>query len=173
MDVESTSVSGIWWRQIPAGGDVHHRPDPPADSRWQRGEVIDALYFADAEDTAWAEWYRALAESGLPPQQALPRDLWRWEISLPDVVDLSTPDKLESVGLPMPTPTRSQWPAFQEVGEALHAEGWPALIAPSAARSGGLVLCLFRAERIVPGATPMPPPRTVDEPPRVPQGMTT
>jgi hypothetical protein len=158
MDVESTSVSGIWWRQIPAGGDVHHQPDPPADSRWQRGEVIDALYFA---------------ESGLPPQQALPRDLWRWEISLPDVVDLSTLEKLESVGLPMPTPTRSQWPAFQEVGEALHAEGRPALIAPSAARPGRRVLCLFRAERIVPGGTPMPPPRTIDEPPRVPLGMTT
>jgi hypothetical protein len=108
MDVEGTSVSGIWWRQIPAGRDVNHQPDPPADSRWQRGEVTDALYFAESEETAWAEWYRALAESGLPPHQALPRDLWRWELSLPDVADLSAPERLKRVGLPIPTPARSQ-----------------------------------------------------------------
>jgi RES domain-containing protein len=172
MDVETTSISGIWWRQIPGGGDVHHQPDPPADSRWQRGELIDALYLADSEDTAWAEWYRALAESGLPPRQALPRDLWHWEISLPDVADLSTPKKLERVGLPAPTPAMSQWPAFQAVGEELYAEDRPALLAPSAARPDGQVLCLFRPERIVPGATPVPPPQSYEEPPSVPQGMT-
>jgi len=173
MDVEGTSVSGIWWRHIPSGGDVHYRPDPPADSRWQRGEVIDAIYLADAEETAWAEWYRALAESGLPPQQALPRDLWRWEISLPDVADLSTPEKLERVGLQTPTPSRRRWPAFQEVGEILHADGWLALLAPSAARPEGRVLCVFREEQTVAGATPIPPPRKFDEPPSVPRGMTT
>lgn len=173
MDVASTSISGIWWRQIPGGGDVHHAPDPPADSRWQRGEIIDALYFAEAEETAWAEWYRALAESGLPPKQALPRDLWSWEIALSRVADLSTPEKLQGVGLPSPTPARSQWPAFQRVGEALWGEGWPALIAPSAARSEGKVLCVFRERRTVPGTTPLPPPQTHVEPPRVPQGMTT
>ena len=173
MDVGSTSVSGIWFRQIPAGGDVHREPDPPADSRWQRGEVVDALYFAESEETAWAEWYRVLAESGLPPKQALPRDLWRWEIALPQVADLSTPEKLERVGLPSPTPARSQWSAFQRVGEALWEEGWPALIAPSAARQEGRVLCVFRDARIVPGTTPVPPPRAHEEPPRLPQGMTT
>lgn len=164
MDVETTSISGIWWRQIPAGGDVHYEPDPPADSRWQKGEVVDALYFADAEETAWAEWYRALAESGLPPGQALPRDLWRWEIGLPDVADLSTPEKLEKVGLPALAPTRNQWADYQAVGESLYTEGWPALLAPSAARPDGRVLCLFRAQRIVPGATPIPPPQTYEDP---------
>jgi RES domain-containing protein len=173
MDVETTSISGIWWRQIPGGGDVHYEPDPPADSRWQKGEVVDAHYFADTEDTAWAEWYRAIAESGLPPGQALPRDLWQWEISLPDVADLSTTEKLNKVGLKAPSPTRNQWPECQAVGEALYAEGWPALLAPSAARPDGRVLCLFRAERIVAGATPVPPPQTYEDPPRVPQGMTT
>ena len=173
MDVASTSISGIWWRQIPGGGDVHHEPDPPADSRWQRGEVVDALYFAESEETAWAEWYRVLAESGLPPKQALPRDLWRWEISLPKVADLSTPEKLETVGLQLPTPATSQWSAFQQVGETLWEEGCPALIAPSAARREGRVLCVFRDARTVPGTTPIPPPKPFGEPPQVPRGMTT
>jgi RES domain-containing protein len=173
MDVEGASLSGIWWRQIPGGGDVHYEPDPPADSRWQRGDVIDALYFAESEETAWAEWYRVLAESGLPPHQALPRDLWRWEISLPDVADLSTEEKLQQVGLEPPRPTRSRWPAFQAVGEALHEEGWPALVAPSAARPEGRVLCIFRSKRTVAGATPLPPPQSYSQPPQVPRGMTT
>lgn len=173
MDVETTSISGIWWRHIPGGGDVHYEPDPPADSRWQRGDVVDALYLADSEDTAWAEWYRALAETGLPPQQALPRDLWRWEISLPNVADLSTPEKLGQVGLPRPTPARNQWPAFQQLGEALYTDGCPAVLSPSAARPDAQVLCLFRPERIVPGAVPIPPPETFAEPPFVPQGMRT
>jgi RES domain-containing protein len=173
MQVAGRAVSGIWRRHIPTGGDVHYQADPPADYRWQRGSTVEALYFADGEETAWAEWYRATAELGVPPSQLLPRDMWEWEISLPDVADLSTSDRLAKLGLPLPKPTRKEWPEFQDVGEALHAEGWPALVAPSAARSQGLVLCVFRESAIVPGTLPVPPPTTYDEPPYVPKGMST
>lgn len=113
MDIDSTTVSGTWLRHIPAGGDVFYEPPDPADNRWQRGSVVEGLYFADGEATVWAEWYRALAEVGLPPQQGLPRDLWQWEISLADVADLSDDDRLTRVGLPALLPTRLQWPTFQ------------------------------------------------------------
>ena len=73
MDVDATALSGTWFRHIPAGADVHYQPPDPADNRWQRGAVVDALYFADSERTAWAEWYRHLAEAGLTPSQGLPR----------------------------------------------------------------------------------------------------
>lgn len=158
LDVDSTPVGGTWWRQIPAGLHVWHRPDEPADGRWQRGEVVEGFYLAESPETAWAEWYRYLAEVGLPPEQALPRELWRWEVSLPEVADLSTDAKLRRVGLHTPKPTRDDWSRFQSVGEALFGEGWPGLIAPSAARPDqGQVLCLFRATREVPGARPVPP----------------
>ncbi|HEY5942678.1 MAG TPA: RES family NAD+ phosphorylase [Solirubrobacterales bacterium] len=173
MEVVGQPVSGVWSRHIPGGGDVHYWADPPADNRWQRGSVDDALYFASDEDTAWAEWYRAAAELGLPPSQLMPRDMWDWEISLPDVADMSTAKRLAKVGLALPEPTHSEWPEFQEVGEELHAEGWPALVAPSAARPQGLVLCVFRGSAIVPGTRPVPPPTTHDEPPYVPKGMST
>lgn len=173
LDVDSASLSGTWWRQIPAGGDVFHEPEDPADNRWQRGAVIEGLYFADSEVTLWAEWYRALAEAGLPPQHGLPRDVWKWEISLRDVADLSTEDRLARVGLPPPEPTRRQWSAFQQVGEDLHRGKWPAVVAPSAARPDGQVLCVFRTTREVPGIRPIPPPMTVDDPPAVPSGLRT
>ena len=107
MDVESTSVTGRWWRHIPTGGDILHRPTDPADGRWQRGEVVEGLYLAESPDTAWAEWYRALAEAGVPPRQGLPRDLWACEVSLPKVADLTDDARLARVGLPTLTPRRN------------------------------------------------------------------
>lgn len=152
---------------------MHYKPPDPADNRWQRGSVVDALYFADSEETAWAEWYRYLAEVGLAPQQALPRDLWRWEISLPDVGDLTDDSRLARVGLPPLEPTSRQWPTFQPVGEQLCQAGWPAVVSASAARPVGRTLCVFRSAREVPGTRPIPPPATVATPPRVPIGLRT
>jgi hypothetical protein len=173
LDVDTTALAGIWWRQIPAGADVHYRPPDPPDFRWQRGSVVEAVYFADSQQTVWAEWYRYLAEVRLPPRQALPRDLWRWEISLPEVADLSDDARLARAELPPLEPTRLQWPTFHPVGEQLHKKGWPALVSSSAARPEGRVLCVFRTARVVPGTEPIPPPTRVDEPPALPTGMRT
>jgi hypothetical protein len=49
----------VWWRHVPTGADVYFEPPDPADNRWQRGTIVEALYFADSEATVWAEWYRA------------------------------------------------------------------------------------------------------------------
>jgi hypothetical protein len=173
LDVDATAVSGVWWRHIPAGADVDYEPPDPADNRWQRGTIVEGLYFADCEATAWAEWYRYLAEAAMAPKQGLPRDLWRWEISLPQVADLSDDDRLARAGLPALEPSRRQWPTFQPVGEALHGEGWHALVSASAARPEGQTLCVFRKATRVPGTRPLPPPTTVTEPPTVPTGMRT
>lgn len=173
MDVDSTPLSGTWLRHIPEGGDVLYEPDVPADNRWQRGTVVEALYFADSEPTAWAEWYRYLAEASLPPRAGLPRDLWGWEISLPDVADLSDNDRLGRVGLPELRPTRQQWSEFQPIGEQLYAEGWAALVSASAARPQGRVLCVYRTQTQPLGTTPLPPPTTVADAPMVPTGLRT
>ena len=89
MDVASVALAGVWFRQIPVGADPLSRPPDPPDGRWQRASVIGAIYFADSPATAWAEWYRALAEAAIPPAMALPRDLWQWEIDLPRVADVA------------------------------------------------------------------------------------
>jgi RES domain-containing protein len=166
-------MSGTWWRHVPAGADPRHEPADPANSRWQRGSVVGALYLADSEETAWAEWYRYLAEAGASPRVALPRDLWRWEISLSRVADLTTEDRLARVRLSRPRPTRLDWPAFQDVGERLHRDGWAALVSVSAARPAGLALCLFSGTCTPADARPLPPPTRVDDPPLVPPGLRT
>ncbi|MBI5477559.1 MAG: RES family NAD+ phosphorylase [Deltaproteobacteria bacterium] len=174
LDVDSASVAGVWWRHIPGGGEVHYRAPHPADGRWQRGAVVEALYFADSPETAWAEWYRFLAEFALRPTEQMPRDLWRWRVTLPRVADLRGFRRLQRVGLQVPPPGRAGWGPFQQVGEALHREGWPALIAPSAARPDvGRILCVLRTTRIVAGVRPVPPPRRLRKPPAPPTGMRT
>jgi RES domain-containing protein len=174
MEVARVGVRGTWWRQIPGGGDVFYEPEEPADGRWQRGEIIEGLYFADSEGTAWAEWYRFLAEAGLPPNQALPRDLWKWRIDLADVADLSSADKLAAAGLAAPRPGRRDWPSCQLASMALWQEGCRGVLAPSAARpESGLVLCVFRNRRHEEGTEPVPPPTSYAVPPLVPLGLRT
>jgi hypothetical protein len=173
LDVDATHVAGRWIKHAYPGAPPLAPRVPPPDTRWQRGDVVDALYLAADEQTAWAEWYRHLAERGLPPNQQVPRDLWSWDVDVV-VADLSGASQLARVQLLTPRPGRRTWPAYQQIGERLASDGWAGLLAPSAARPEHLVLCLFRtAAGTVPAARPLPPPRRVDEPPAPPTGMTT
>lgn len=149
------------------------RASPARDGRWQRGETVEGFYLADGPDTAWAEWYRALAELALRPAAALPRDLWRYEVRVDDVADLTDEAKLRAVGLEAPRPDRRTWPPFQDLGERLFRKGFRGVLAPSAARPAHRTLCLFRTQATVPGLLPLRPPETVREPPPPPRGMRT
>jgi hypothetical protein len=122
--VQRVSAAGSWWRQTPHGTDPLWLASPPSSGRWQRGATIAAIYLADEEPTAWAEWYRVLAEIALPPTHGMPRDLWRWTIAVNDIADLSTPAKLARLDLPIPRarpanlaaiPSRRRGPAPQGI----------------------------------------------------------
>jgi hypothetical protein len=175
LDVDSVVVGGIWLRHVPHGSPPDGRPPIVPDGRWQRGTVVDALYLAGDDDCMWSEWYRHLAESGIPPLRALPRDVWRFAVADTEVADLSTEERLKAVGLAVPPPGRRTCPPYQTVGEQLHSEGWLGLLAPSAARPKSRVLCIFidLGEPFPADVTPQPPPEVVDEPPVVPTGLRT
>lgn len=173
LDADPTTVSGRWLRHLPAGVSPASRPQPPADSRWQRGEIVDAFYLASSAACAWAEWYRHLAEAAIPPQFALPRDLWRYDIAPLEVADLRRTDRLARVGLSVPRPGRRGWPQFQAVGEQLAREGWAGLIAPSAARPRDHVLVVFLHGETVPPEVASTSYIRVSEPPAPPTGMRT
>jgi RES domain-containing protein len=172
LDVPSVAVRGHWVKHTYPGSPPLPERDPPPDNRWQHGDIVDALYLADAEETAWAEWYRHLAERMIPPLAQMPRELWTWRVDV-EVADLSTPQNLAAVGLSPPAPDRHNWRAYQNVGEQLSKAGWTGLLAPSAARPDGKVLCLFRDPQGVHGAKPLPPPRRITDPPPPPTGLRT
>ena len=173
LDVDAGTVRDVFVRHIPHGADPLHQPSHPADGRWQRGRLIEAWYVADEPGTAWAEWYRALAGTGVSPVHTLPRDLWRWRIDLDRVALLDSDERLARTGLAAPLPASAQWPAFQAVGEALHSEGFAALLVASAARPEHRNLVVFRPQRLVAGCTPQPPPMKIDVAPPVPRGLRT
>jgi RES domain-containing protein len=108
----------------------------------------------------------------VPPLAQMPRELWTWEVKV-EVADLSTPERLAAIGLAPPAPGRHAWLAYQRLGERLRREGWAGLLAPSAARPAGQILCLFRDKNGVRGAEPLPPPLRVAEPPPPPTGLQT
>jgi RES domain-containing protein len=176
-NVQSTSVRGVLFRHVPAGGNPLFQPEHPADGRWQRGEIVEGFYLAASEQTAWAEWYRALAELAVPPMRQMPRELWRFDVHVEEIADLSSAKELATVGLPSPVPARSQWPRFQMVGEALESAGWPGVLYPSASQAERLedshALCLFRHTPEIPGVAPLGPPTRYDEPPAPPSGLRT
>jgi RES domain-containing protein len=173
LDVDRVPVRGTWWRQVRSGLDPLELRDPRADGRWQRGRSVGAVYLADEADTAWAEWYRALAELALPPTAWLPRDLWQVEVSLDEVADLSDEGRLRRVGLDPLQPDRVAWPPYQDAGAAIWREGCQGLIAPSAARPDNLVLCVFERDGELPGLGTRIGPAVVEEPPVPPRGLRT
>lgn len=144
-----------------------------ADGRWQRGEVVRALYLADSEETAWAEWIRHTAELGLAPDRRLPRRTWQYRVRVSEIADLTAPGVLEAHGIDSLRPTRRQWHETQPVGRAYWTAGASGLLAPSAAHEGHRVLALFRATPEVRGVTPVRPPADHDRLPYIPTGLRT
>jgi RES domain-containing protein len=169
-------VQGTWWRITRAATDPLFLTDEPADGRWQRGRIVRALYLGDSEETVWAEWYRHSAEAGVPPDQRLPRAIWRLEVDVDGIADLTTPGILAGEGIARLDPTRRQWPKTQPIGESLWREGARGVLAPSAARDGGRVLAIFRpapATTAMEGIQPVPPPRRFTRLPALPAGLRT
>ena len=138
-------VRGAWSRHVRAGeaglasgrggrGGRFHRPGQPA------------VYLADSDATAWAEWYRWLAEQAYPPEQGLPRDLHRMAVDLDTVIDLSSAAARRTAGVPeRMRPAHSQWAAFQDKADEFRAAGAQGVLYSSAARTRSLCLCVFEA----------------------------
>jgi len=172
MDVDAIAVSGAWIRHAPHRSSLLGRAGERIDGRWQHADVAGGLYLADEPATATAEWYRWLAERGLPPSRATPHDHHIWNIDVA-IADLSDHARLAAVGLAPPQPSLRMWPAYQTVGDALYQDGWAGLLVPSAARPQSLIVCIFNdVDWPPPGCTPSHAVEIADVPPP-PTGMTT
>ena len=67
------------------------------------------------------EWYRHLAELGIPPNRQMPRDLWTWVVDV-EVGDLADEARLERVGLEPPRPAHRVLALFRRGGSVAGAQ---------------------------------------------------
>ena len=136
--------------------------------------MVRAVYLADCEDTAWAEWMRAIAEAGIDPATSFPRSVFTLDVDVTGIADLRTPAKLRRVaGVRTMQPTRRRWPVTQPVGDNLWRAGAHGIVAPSAAHGGHEVLTLFRTAVAVPGLVERGAATTYLTMPRIPTGLRT
>jgi RES domain len=127
---------------------------------------------ADTPETAWAEWYRALAARAQKPEDDVPRELYEIAVDLDDVVDLSSTRLRNDAGLPTRMhPSESQWLRFQRFATAMRAEGAPGVLYASAARTRALCLCVFEAG--LPGLRAVGEPVRMIAAPAPPRGLRT
>ena len=171
LAVDPVHAGGEWIRHAPHRSDLLGRAATPTDGRWQHGEHVPGLYLAEDTATAVAEWYRFLAELGIPPSRAVPHDHHVWRLDL-ELADLTSTRQLASIGLDPPRPGRATWPPYQDIGETLWREGWAGLLAPSASRPDGRIACIFAARWPPEHCTPIRANEITETPPP-PQGMTT
>ena len=110
----------------------------------------------------------------MPPQSRLPRAMWRFDVDLDGVADLTDAEVLAGHGINSLQPTRRQWSKTQPIGEGYWRRVGPGVLVPSAAHAGGRVLVVFRPTDEPPvGVSAKPRPRTYAELPPLPTGLRT
>lgn len=135
--------AGIGWRQQsprhdPLSGDGAQL----AGGRFNPAGSFPVLYLCLSRACAVAELQRAAARQALDVVDLLPRHLYRYEIALDRVLDLTATPTQKAVGLAAEVLTGPEWTACQELGTTAHALGWQGLVAPSATGVGD-VLAVF------------------------------
>lgn len=137
IEAESpTSFSGLVWRVVTDGFDVL-RPGR-AGGRWDDG-TFDVLYTSSARDGAIAEsWFHASKGQPVIPSRITKR-LYKIEVEISKVLDLSDMQKLRSFGVNVAAYGRLQYarrtdeyPTLQQIAEAAHFYEYQAIIVPNA-----------------------------------------
>lgn len=100
--------------------------------RFNPRESFPVLYLCTTRGCAVAEFLRRAERNRLPPGTFLPRALFRYEINLTRVLDLTASETLSAVGLSRGQVVSASWSRTQELGELAHALEFQAILAPSA-----------------------------------------
>jgi RES domain-containing protein len=116
--------------------------------RWNPSNSFPVLYLAVDASTAAAEFFRRANREGRPPEDLLPRRLYRYRVELSAVLDLRGPDELTQVGLSFLDLSSDDLSKCQAVGEAAHYVGFESIRAPSATSVGGNLAIFF--DRLLP-----------------------
>jgi RES domain-containing protein len=118
--------------------------------RWNPPGSFAVLYLGLDERTVIGEFERLVRKQGRSVDDFLPRDFYTYELRLQHVLDLRAASNARALGLTPADFVDDDLTRCQLVGESVHAAGFEALVAPSAAGSGE-ILAVFLG-RMLPGS---------------------
>jgi RES domain-containing protein len=107
--------------------------------RWNPRGSFPVVYLALSVETAIAEFYRLAERQGMPPENLLPRHLYRVTVELTRVLDLRVPGHIAEAGLNQAAIHSNDAQACQAVGLAAHYVGFQGIVAESATGIGHVV----------------------------------
>lgn len=110
--------------------------------RFNAPSSFPVLYLCQSRPCAVAELRRFGERQAIGVEGLLPRVLYRYEISLDRVLDLTDDQTRLQIGLGLDVLTGPDWATCQELGAALHALGAQGINSPSAT-GVGQVLAVF------------------------------
>jgi RES domain-containing protein len=110
---------------------------------WNPRESFPVLYLALSVTTSAAEFYRLAERQEVAAASLLPRRLYRYDVRLSAVADLTDPDARQSIGLAPEHLVADDPQRCQEVGEAAHYAEFEAINAPSATGRGEILAVML------------------------------
>jgi len=122
--------------------------------RWTPAESFPTLYLGLSEDVVVAEFRRLALRSGRSTADFLPRELYRIDVTLQLVLDLTEGATVQALNVEGADLISDDLVTCQAVGDAAHYLGAEAILAPSAAGPGS-VLAIY-TDRLQPGSVLTP-----------------
>ena len=147
MTLEGDTFDGLVWRYIPAWSyPLHAGFLLLAAGRWNRYGVYGCLYTALAREGAVAEYEKVRALVGLAAADDDRKDLVSVRVVVRPVLDLTDAAMQDRYGVTAATLTGDDPQALEtcrSIADLARAEGYRAILAPSAALAGGTNLIVY------------------------------
>lgn len=142
--LELTSYTGHAYRQQSPGYD----PRSGVGARRRGGRFnpprsYPVLYLTLSVETAAAELQRSAQRTGLSLAEALPREVFRYDVSLSRVLDLREVGTLEQLGVTREELLAGDQARSRQIGEGAARNGIQAILAPSATETGEVLAVIL------------------------------
>lgn len=111
--------------------------------RFNPPDSFSVLYLCSTRACAVAEFYRAGNRLAIGPEGLLPRHLFRYEIQLDQVLDLTRTENLEQLGVSPSDLVGEDLSVTRSIGEGAHSLGIQAIRSPSAAGQDDVLALLI------------------------------
>lgn len=141
--IPAASWKGSGWRHVASGRQpLSGEGARITGGRWNPPRSFSVLYLGSTRETVIAEFHRLAARQRLDPAEFLPRILYRYDVNLTNMLDLTEEASLAMLDTTGIGISGNDLTVPRGIGEAVFASGREGVVAPSAA-GHGVVLAVY------------------------------